>query len=100
MRLDDLAGLDFGLDAGSAGIEISGITADSRQVVPGSVFAALRGSTTDGGRFVADAVSRGAAAILAGSDDALPDVPVPVLRSTDPRRSLALLAAHIHPRQP
>lgn len=37
---------------------------DSREVVPGGVFFALRGGRMDGHRFVADALSRGAAALV------------------------------------
>src|SRR5260370_39665749 len=38
---------------------------DSREVVPGGVFFALKGGSTDGHRFIADALSRGAAALVA-----------------------------------
>jgi UDP-N-acetylmuramoyl-tripeptide--D-alanyl-D-alanine ligase len=38
---------------------------DSREVLPGGVFFALRGAEMDGHRFVADAVARGAAAVVA-----------------------------------
>ena len=80
---------------------ISGITADSRAVRPGYLFAALAGSRTDGARFVADAVARGASAILA-AEGAVIDVPagIEIIRSREPRRDLALLAAAFHPRQP
>ena len=44
--------------------EYAGLTSDSRKVAPGFLFAALSGSKLDGGRFVKDAVSRGATAIL------------------------------------
>src|SRR6266849_2645759 len=37
---------------------------DSREVLPGGVFFALRGASTDGHRFIADALSRGAAALV------------------------------------
>ena len=46
-------------------LEIAGITADSRRVAPGYLFAALPGSRADGRAFIADAVSRGAVAVLA-----------------------------------
>ena len=42
-----------------------GLASDSRKVQPGFLFAALAGSKTDGARFVADAVARGAVAVLA-----------------------------------
>src|SRR5258708_16548152 len=37
---------------------------DSREVVQGGVFFALRGGKTDGHRFIADALGRGAAALV------------------------------------
>ena len=82
-------------------IEIGGVTADSRAVRPGYLFAALPGSRADGARFAADAVAKGAVAILAGegAEISLPR-PVPVLRDPDPRRRLALIAAELHGRQP
>ena len=46
-------------------LDIAGITADSRRVAPGYLFAALPGSRADGRAFIADAVSRGAVAVLA-----------------------------------
>ena len=41
-------------------VAITGITADSRAVAPGFLFAALPGASIDGRRFIADAVERGA----------------------------------------
>ncbi|MDR2244518.1 MAG: UDP-N-acetylmuramoyl-L-alanyl-D-glutamate--2,6-diaminopimelate ligase [Burkholderiales bacterium] len=41
-----------------------GITVDSRQVMPGMLFAALPGTQHDGRRFIAEAIARGAAGIL------------------------------------
>jgi len=80
--------------------EIAGIASDSRQVRPGFLFAALRGTKADGGAFAADAEKRGAAAIIAGPDAAFPGVGIPVLRVDDPRRALALAAARFHGSQP
>src|SRR5579872_7446682 len=47
------------------GLDITGITADSRHVAPGYLFAALPGARADGRAFIAEAVSRGAAGVLA-----------------------------------
>ena len=64
-----------------------------RAVKPGYLFAALPGSRTDGARYIADALARGAAAILIpqGSGQALDGTPV--VEDADPRRRLALIAA-------
>jgi UDP-N-acetylmuramoyl-L-alanyl-D-glutamate--2,6-diaminopimelate ligase len=85
--------------------EIVGITADSRQVRPGFLFAALRGTQWDGRAFAADAVRKGAAAILTDDADALaldPDARrrVAVIADPNPQRRLALLAARFYARQP
>ncbi|MFZ4807841.1 MAG: UDP-N-acetylmuramoyl-L-alanyl-D-glutamate--2,6-diaminopimelate ligase [Hyphomicrobiaceae bacterium] len=99
-RLADLAGPETVLPPGAGGIAVAGISADSRRIAPGWLFSALGGAKTDGARFAADAIAKGAVAILADTSCALPDLPVPVLRSDDPRRALALMAARFTPGQP
>lgn len=83
----------------AGGLVIRGLTADSRAVEPGFLFAALAGSRTDGARFVADAAARGAAAVLAARDARI-DADIPVVRVSDPRRALSRAAARFHGRQP
>jgi UDP-N-acetylmuramoyl-tripeptide--D-alanyl-D-alanine ligase len=48
---------------GAAG-SFTSVHTDSRDVQPGGLFFALRGAETDGHRFIADAVARGAAGIV------------------------------------
>jgi UDP-N-acetylmuramoyl-L-alanyl-D-glutamate--2,6-diaminopimelate ligase len=100
MRLGelDIAGLPVAADA--AGVEITGVTADSRAVRPGSLFAALKGVSQDGVAYVPQAVAAGARAILVAPDSEVPAAGVPVLRADDPRRMLSLIAARLYPRQP
>lgn len=78
---------------------VAGITADSRRVRSGMIFAALKGSVTDGRAFIDDAVKRGALTVLVDAE-AVVDAPVPILRDVDPRRRLALIAASLAGRQP
>ncbi|HVJ54505.1 MAG TPA: UDP-N-acetylmuramoyl-L-alanyl-D-glutamate--2,6-diaminopimelate ligase [Aliidongia sp.] len=82
--------------------DIAGITADSRLVRPGSLFVALAGTKADGRSFIADALARGASAILTdeAAAGALADLPVPVFADANPRRRLALLAARFYGAQP
>lgn len=47
-----------------ADAEFTSVVVDSRQVIPGSLFVALKGTTQDGHDFVADAIARGAGAAL------------------------------------
>jgi len=51
--------------SGPMDAEIHSLTASSKEVGPGAVFAAIRGSAIDGHRFIDDALSAGASAILA-----------------------------------
>jgi UDP-N-acetylmuramoyl-L-alanyl-D-glutamate--2,6-diaminopimelate ligase len=84
----------------SSDISVAGFTAHSAEVQPGFLFVAIRGTRTDGHDHIADAVARGArAVVLTDSDRAPDDVPVIVVR--DSRRALAELAAawHGHPAQ-
>ncbi len=101
MKLQVLAGPDIAAPPGSGEIEIAGLTADSRDVQPGWLFAALHGAKADGARFIPDAIANGAAAILA-KDGASMDASgsAAFLRSAEPRRALALMAARFYPGQP
>jgi len=93
MRLSQLLNRDLPADP-----DITGVTADSRKVGPGVLFAALPGVARDGADFAPQAVAAGAAAILCGRE--LPDLSVPVIVSQDPRRAYALAASAFHGRQP
>jgi UDP-N-acetylmuramoyl-L-alanyl-D-glutamate--2,6-diaminopimelate ligase len=101
MLLSLLTGPEISAPGALSGIEVTGITADSRAVTPGFLFAALPGTKVDGTRFVAEAIGKGAVAVLA-KEGAAVTVPtsVPVLRSPEPRRALALMAARFYAAQP
>jgi UDP-N-acetylmuramoyl-L-alanyl-D-glutamate--2,6-diaminopimelate ligase len=92
VRLTKLVRRDLGSDP-----EITGVTADSRKVKPGFLFAALPGSTVDGAVFAARAVEAGAAAVIADQDL---NLSVPTVVCRDPRRGYALAAANFWGRQP
>lgn len=81
-------------------LPVTGLTADSRMVEPGNLFFALAGVKTDGARFVAQAASKGAVAVVAGHDAILADPTLPVLRADDPRQALARAAAAFYGPQP
>ena len=100
MKLKDLLSEDAMADARLAGLEVTGITADSRKVKRGDLFVAIAGAKDDGLRFAAQAVANGAAAVAAerASKSLLPGAPF--IQVANARRSLALAAAKLHPRQP
>jgi UDP-N-acetylmuramoyl-L-alanyl-D-glutamate--2,6-diaminopimelate ligase len=101
MKLQSLIGLEIAAPAGCGEIEIAGITADSRQVRPGWLFAAVAGAKADGAHFVPEAIAKGAAAILfqRGTEIVAPRGVV-LLDSTAPRHSFARIAARFYPAQP
>ena len=79
-------------------VEVRGLTADSRVVEPGYLFAALKGGQADGADYIADAIDRGAVAVLAGHG--VPAVAVPLITDDNPRSRLAKIAARFFGAQP
>jgi UDP-N-acetylmuramoyl-L-alanyl-D-glutamate--2,6-diaminopimelate ligase len=80
MKLDAiLKSLECALIRGSADTEISGIALDSRQVRSGYLFVACKGTDTDGHRFIDDAFSRGAAAVMVSNPSAAVPGSIPVI---------------------
>ncbi len=82
--------------------QFRGLAADSREVKPGYLFAALSGSKTDGARFIEDAVKRGAVAVLGppGAADQAKGLGVRFIAAANPRLRLAELAAEFYAAQP
>jgi UDP-N-acetylmuramoyl-L-alanyl-D-glutamate--2,6-diaminopimelate ligase len=80
--------------------EITGITCDSRRVMPGNMFVAVRGERTDGHRFVDAAIDRGALAVVSESDASFRQR-VTRIKVSDARRSMAQASAQFynHPSQ-
>ncbi len=91
------------IEAAADGVpEITGLTADSRAVEPGFLFAALPGSRVDGRDFIDQAVAKGATTILAPTGTTLPATITGVELITDdrPRRRFAKMAAAFYGEQP
>lgn len=81
--------------------QINGLTADSRMVCKGGLFAALQGKIADGRLFIADALTNGAAFILAPEGTTLPEgAQATLITDANPRRRFALLAAGFYKLQP
>jgi UDP-N-acetylmuramoyl-L-alanyl-D-glutamate--2,6-diaminopimelate ligase len=94
-----LRGVDTRAAIAQGDLEILEIAYDSRRVKPGTLFVAIRGEKTDGNKFVADAVARGAVAIF--SEQANPGgIPAgfPWIQVADARKSLAICAANYYVR--
>src|SRR5476651_2824737 len=61
---DILTGLAFTELQGSADVEISAVEFDSRKVVPGCLFVAVKGTVVDGHDYIEQAVKDGAVAVI------------------------------------
>ncbi len=70
--------------------EIRGICYDSRYVQPGELFVAVKGLQSDGHRYMADAVKKGAAAVLCQQ---APEGECPYVLTPDSRLALCLASA-------
>ena len=77
------------------GLEVARVTADSRSVRPGDVFVAIRGARFDGLDYAADAIRRGAVAVVADRP-APAGAPVAWIAVADARKALARMAARVH----
>ena len=105
MRWNDISAELHSLkNSGASDAEILGVQYDSRRVVPGDVFVAMRGDSTDGNRFVDAALQQGAAAIVTDSSevfdrlqDSHPNLPLALVEHG--RRALAEVSAAVfgHP---
>jgi len=84
MLLGDLAGV-------ADDSEVTGFALDHRKVAPGNVFGAFRGARFNGEDFIAEAVRRGASAVVARPEANVEGVPH--LAADEPRKLFAELAA-------
>ena len=101
MRLRECGNVLDGMTVrGSLDREITGLTDDSRRVSPGWLFVAVKGTQSDGHRFLAQAVAAGAGAIVVEtgrvSGETLASIGIPVIQVGDSRRALGLLASRFY----
>jgi UDP-N-acetylmuramoyl-L-alanyl-D-glutamate--2,6-diaminopimelate ligase len=96
MQLSDVIAGTGARGALSDDPEILRVTGDSREVIPGALFCALPGARTDGHAFAAEAVRRGAVAIIA--ERPVECGPARLLLAPSARRAMALSAANFHGR--
>lgn len=102
MKLRDIAGNAFPelkeqMDGPVGGLEISGLSSDSRKIAPGMAFVAVAGTKVDGAGFVSDAAAKGAAVAVASH---AVDASIPVLVVSEPRRFLSIGASRLYGKQP
>ena len=78
---------------GNASTVISGLTLNSNAVQEGDLFIALPGEKAHGADFAADAIARGAVAVLTDAEGASKISDVPVIVSSNPRRAAGVISA-------
>ncbi len=83
---------------GNQEVEITGISTDSRSVRHGELFVALRGEHSDGKRFIPDAISRGAAAVMHEGGTLPEEREIPYVCVEDTRDALAVVANEFYGR--
>ncbi len=101
MRLADVlknAGIETLTGSQNPGdTEITGITLNSQNVEPGSLFIAIRGKATDGHMYAASAVKKGAAALLLEEvSEEILGLGVPVAKTSDSRTAASIVASNFH----
>ena len=100
MKFRDLIhGLNCTTSTGALDVDITGIVSDNREVEPGNVFVCYQGIHVDSHTFIADALQRGAVAVIGEKPVTLLEIPTTsttYLQVPDGRRALSLLAANWH----
>jgi UDP-N-acetylmuramoyl-L-alanyl-D-glutamate--2,6-diaminopimelate ligase len=72
-------------------VDVTGIVQDSREVLPGNIYVALKGDTYDGHNYIRDAISKGALAVVGERE--LINQECPYIKVDDSRKTLAYLSA-------
>ncbi len=81
-------------------IKINGITSDSRNVMPGFIFAALPGSKTNGKKFISDAINKGAVVVIAETGTKISCSDTLLITSDNPRSKYAKIASKFYTEKP
>jgi UDP-N-acetylmuramoyl-L-alanyl-D-glutamate--2,6-diaminopimelate ligase len=96
MRLGELlSGLHARSVTGDLDTEIVGLAYDSRQVSPGELFFAIRGTRKDGNRFMPKAIANGAVAVVS-SLEPVRSVSMPWIQVSDERAAMAVIAGNFY----
>jgi len=91
-----LQGAEFLSQSGNP--SIAGVEYDSRRVRPGTLFVAMKGESSDGNRFIDQAIAAGAVAIVTDSPSEVPRPGVAWAQVVHGRRALARLSANFYKR--
>jgi len=87
---DLLEKVNIDISSADMGIEVHGVSFDTRTLRAGEIFIAIRGFERDGHLFIADAVGKGAVCVLC---EERPDITTPYIVVKDSRKALAAVSA-------
>ena len=93
---DIIEGLAFTELQGSPDVEISAVVFDSRKVVPGALFVAVRGTVSDGHDYISQAINDGAVAVICEILPARVTGEVDFLMVADSSIALGIVAANFY----
>ena len=91
-----LDGVEFLSQSGNP--DVTGVEYDSRRVKPGCVFVAMRGESSDGNRFIDQAIQAGAVAVVTDSPEERPREGVAWAQVPHGRRALARISENFYQR--
>ena len=81
-------------------IQIRGISFDSRKIKKRDIFFAIRGNQTSGIKFINDAISKGASAIICDKKEKYNNCQIPLVLVRDVRRSLSEACSNFYKKKP
>jgi UDP-N-acetylmuramoyl-L-alanyl-D-glutamate--2,6-diaminopimelate ligase len=97
MKLDKiLKNIEVVSSSGKRTPEITDIVFDSRKIVPGCLFVAVKGTITDGHEYIPVALTAGAAAVICESLPENPDKDICWIRTNDSAKALGLAASNFY----
>ena len=101
MKLKDLLqGVENFKFKGNLDIDIRNIESNSKKITPDSLFVAIKGFDFDGHKFVEEAISNGANAVMLDMNADLKGIKIPenvtIVITDDTRKALAIVAANFY----
>ncbi len=91
-----LKNINFNLIQGSTTIPVPHITFDSRHVQPGSLFIAIKGTNTDGHKFIPNAINAGAKAVICSDCNNINYPDITIVSVNDTAQALAIAAKNFY----
>ena len=81
-------------------IHVRSISFDSRKVKKGDIFFAIKGKQTSGIKFINDAITRGASAIISSKEAKYKNYTIPLILVKNVRKSLSEASSNFYKKKP